>query len=614
MTDEQIIQFLTENRDYFITNDLILSILRSIGWLLVKGLNALLDACRLLYDFTFGLIDITSWPILEDFLAEYSPLIQGIMILSLVALGYMYLFGKNKNHDLLTSILIFAVVFTSSTTIFSTFNSFSTMFKDAVVGGDGIVDGYNLVNQNLYDLIYIDEQIGLSNMTGEAEPPHYPSMTEEDVAMIDITETLSNDKDGLTDNAKDILRKRLEYRIEESKLLDVYNGVLWTDFANTYYYRYQFNYGTFFLTAIAAIIVYLGVSYKNERVVYELFMSRILVTIFSAELSGKRKSVRLLEAIRDGYYALCFTALTLRSYFLFTEYITNSGAGGLMRGIVILLVAFCVVDGANIMEKITGTDAGLSSMAGKLIAGWHAVRGAAMTAQQMRQMNMLKRQTKAMEAMSGNGNGSSMLREGEKGSGFMSDSGNVGNSAEGDDSGGDYQNQSGANEYGQSGNTEASGGNYGDMGDSGEGGYENYSAADNNFGQMDDALSQGDSKAGAADMTENTGPDMGSGSSEDEKSMFDRWSEKASGSNQSEGQVGEVDQHSRRQYSSSGEERRGRANHTGEISQPQSGQNHGAATARGHASERHTGMSNRRSTFDSIAKNARDSDSKKEKE
>ena len=71
--------------------------------MLVKGLNSLLDACQMLYDYTFGLIDITSWSVLEDFLAEYGPLLQGIMVLSLVVLGYMYLFGKNKNHDLLTS-------------------------------------------------------------------------------------------------------------------------------------------------------------------------------------------------------------------------------------------------------------------------------------------------------------------------------------------------------------------------------------------------------------------------------------------------------------------------------------------------------------------------------
>lgn len=543
MTDEQIVEFLVENRDFFITNDLVISILRSIGWMLVKGLNSLLDACQMLYDYTFGLIDITSWSVLEEFLAEYGPLLQGIMVLSLVALGYMYLFGKNKNHDLLTSLLIFAVVFTSSTTVFSTLNSFSILFKDAVTGTEGAVDGTNLVNQNLYDLIYIDEQIGLDNMHSGENPPQYPSMTEEDVAMIDISETLSNDKEGLTDNAKDILSKKLEYRIEQSELTDVYNGVAWTDFANTFYYRYQFHYGTYYLTAIAAIVVFLGVSYKNVRVIYELFQSRILVTLFSADLSGKRKAVRLLEAIRDGYYALCFTALTLRSYFLFTEYVTQTGANGLMRGIVILFVAFCVVDGANIMEKITGVDAGLSTMAGKLIAGMHAVRGAVMAGQQMRQMGMMKRQTKAMEAMAGTGK--AMAGGNEQGSGNLPDPGSSGGDAQdggntdgnsgggtGDTGGGasdqdgaEASSQNGGAEYSQAGDPET--GNDG-SGDSLSGnGSEGASDADSHFSQMDDALDQSGSGAGASEPMENTGPEMGS--SGEEKGMFDRWADKAEG-------------------------------------------------------------------------------------
>lgn len=543
MTDEQIVEFLVENRDFFITNDLVISILRSIGWMLVKGLNSLLDACQMLYDYTFGLIDITSWSVLEDFLAEYGPLLQGIMVLSLVVLGYMYLFGKNKNHDLLTSLLIFAVVFTSSTTLFSTFNSFSVLFKDAVIGTEGAVDGNNLVNQNLYDLIYIDEQIGLDNMSSGENPPQYPSMTEEDVAMIDITEILSNDKEGLTDNAKDILSKKLEYRIEQSELTDVYNGVAWTDFANTFYYRYQFHYGTYYLTAIAAIVVFLGVSYKNVRVIYELFVSRILVTLFSADLSGKRKAVRLLEAIRDGYYALCFTALTLRSYFLFTEYVTQTGANGLVRGIVILFVAFCVVDGANIMEKITGVDAGLSTMAGKLIAGMHAVRGAVMAGQQMRQMSMMKRQTKAMEAMAGtgksmaggNGQGSGNMPDPGSSGGAAQDGGNTdGNSGGGTgDAGGGASDQNSAEASGQNGGAEYSQEGDPETGNGGSGdslsgnGSEGASDADSHFSQMDDALDQSGSSAGASEPMENTGPEMGSGG--EEKGMFERRAEKAEG-------------------------------------------------------------------------------------
>lgn len=566
MTDEQIIEFLMDNLEYFQTNDLVTGILRQIGWLIVKGFNSLLAACSTLYDNTFGLVDITRWSVLEDFIREYEPLVQAILVATLVILGFMFILGKNKKHNLVTSALIFAVVFTSSSYLFSTFNSFAVLFKSAVVGSEGAADGYNLVNQNLYDLVYIDEQIGLRNMSDS--PPQYPEITEQDMDMIDITETVSNEKDGLTDDAKDILGKRLEYGNIESELVDVYNGVAWTDFANTYYYRYHFNYWTYYLTAVAAIVVFLGLSYKNVRIIYELFVSRILITLFSADMSSSRKAVRILESIRDGYYALCFTAITLRSYFLFTDFITSRGSlGDLGQGIILLLLAFCVVDGANIMEKITGVDAGLSSMAGKLIAGMHMVRGATQAVQQARQMGMMKKQTEAMQKIAAGQNqpnGNMNQPPGDSGGTAGSQPG-----PDGTDPGLDPSDQSGntagdnshtdSNSYtdSQSENTNTSESNMESSIDSmneqknsseyteansaegagsvpGEGSGEADSGmqkADDNFRKMDDAI---DGSAGnATDSTEGVGTAM---QKDGDPGMFERWQQKAEQSRTNETQ------------------------------------------------------------------------------
>lgn len=405
MTEEEIVEFLAKNIDYFDTNNLVTWILRELGWLLVKGFNIVIDVLKNLYDHTFGLVDITNWGVLKNFLAEYNPLIKTIMILSLVIVGYMFLFGKDKKHDVFTSLMIFAVVITSSSYLFGTFNTMSIMFKDAVTGSESVTDGYELVNQNLYDLLYIDENGGLIQMNGNT-PPQYAenSLDKKDMKMIDITETLDYSRDGLTNEAEEILSKRLEYASDESRLIDVYNGVAWTSFGNTFYYRYQFNFGTYFLLAIASIFVFAGLAYKNIKIIYELFVGRILATLFSGDLTGKRKMVRILEAIRDGYYALCFTAITLRSFFLFSDYITGRNFGGLERGIMILILAFVVVDGANLMQQITGIDAGMSLMAGKMIAGMHMARGAMSSIRNVRQMSQMKRQTKSLEEMKNSNN------------------------------------------------------------------------------------------------------------------------------------------------------------------------------------------------------------------
>lgn len=400
MTDSQIVEFLQEHSDFFTTNNIIVTVFRTIGWMLVKGVTSLIDICKELYDTTFGLVDITRWSGVEEFLDEFEPLIMAFLILSITILGYMYMFGKNKKHNLFASILIFAVVATSSSYLFQQFNLWSVTFKNAVVGESGDTDGAALVRSYLFDLIYIDEQIGLEHLSDQ-DAPQYAELKEQDLDYVDISEVVDYNTDGLTENAREILKKRLLFKSAgENGLLDVKGGVAWTDFGNTFYYRYTFYYGTYFLSALALLLIYICLAYKNVRIIYEILVSRILVTLKAADLSGNKKTVVILECIRDGYYALCFTAITLRSYFLFGDYLAGqTEIGGMSRAMILLFIAFCVVDGANVMQKITGVDAGLSSMAGKMIAGYHMIRGGAQTVQQARQFHMMKEQRDAMKQM-----------------------------------------------------------------------------------------------------------------------------------------------------------------------------------------------------------------------
>lgn len=390
MSEEQIIQFFQDNIDYMVNNDIILWLFRTLGWGLSKMLASLVGVGKDLYDFTFGLVDITSWSGLDAWVDEFRPLIVTIMTVSLVVLGFMYMFGKNKKHNIATSILMFAVVATSSTFLFSTFNDWTIAFKDAVVSGEGVADGTALINSNLYDLLYIDDQIGLKNMSDDNRP-QYTSIPESEIDFIKITEVM--DWGDVEDSdTKDILKKKLQFRASGGSVLtDVYNGVAWTSIGNDLYFRYKFNFFTYFVDALSVVLIYFCLAYKNVRISYELLVGRVLVTLKSADISTQKKLVKIFESIKDQYFALCFTAITIRSYFIFTDFIKETaGSNGIMRGIVTLLVAFCVVDGSNIMQQISGVDAGLSSFTGKMIAGSHMAQGAMAAVNQSRMLHAMK--------------------------------------------------------------------------------------------------------------------------------------------------------------------------------------------------------------------------------
>lgn len=538
MSEEQIIDFLTENIDYFVTNDFVVAIIRTIGWMLVKGVNQLIEGSKTIYNAAFGLIDITRYTGVQEFINEYEPLLQALLVVSLVVLGYIYILGKEKRHDLLTSLLIFAVVVTSSTYLFSTFNNFTIMFKDAVISGGSNTDGKELIRQNLYDLRYIDEQIGLANLDSSGEIPQYPDLTEKDMRMINIAETLPDDEDGLTEEAKDILSKRLRYVKGGSFLEDVYNGVAMTSFGNTYYFRYQFHYGTYFLNAFALILLYFGLGYVNVKIIVELLRSRVLVVLFSADLSSKKKAVRILESIRDGYYALCFTAIELRLYLILTDYINSKTAlSSFVRGILLVFVAFTMIEGSSIAEKITGVDAGITATTHRLMGAAHAVRGAAQMAMQAKQLSSLNKMSKAT--------GGSDFNRGATESGYTIDSGNGTDGMPGNEtkqnSHTETDSQNITQDVNETGGSDSATGNKMEnagvdataagmekmQGDSMDTNLEsgNTSAADQHFDQMDQAIgSDGERSSEYGNMNRES---PGMTSDYDKKGMFERRSGQA---------------------------------------------------------------------------------------
>lgn len=486
MSEEQIIDFLTENIDYFVTNDFVVAIIRTIGWMLVEGVNQLIEVSKTIYNAAFGLIDITKYTGVQNFINEYEPLLQALLAVSLVALGYIYILGKEKRYDLLTSILIFAVVFTSSTHLFSTFNTFTIMFKDAVINGGNDTDGRELIRQNLYDLRYIDQQIGLANMTSTDDIPQYTNFTETDMRMINISEVITDEEERLTEDAKDILSKRLIYMNGGSFLEDVYNGVAMTSFENTYYFRYQFHYGTYFLNAFALILLYFGLGYVNIKIIVELLRSRVLVLLFSADLSSKKKAVRILESIRDGYYALCFTAIELRLYLIMADYINSqTSLHPLAKGILLGFAACTMIGGSSIAEKITGVDAGVTATMQRLMGAAHAARGMTQMAMQAKQLSTLNKMNKA--------NGGANSGRGAAGSGYASNAGNGTNGMPGNSQSG--TNQDGTTETNSQGSNSA---------DSGDGAYQDGAGTEHS-----ETDSVNGSASSGTDMHENGTESMG---------------------------------------------------------------------------------------------------------
>lgn len=402
-TADEYINVYKNNADILENNSIISSAIRSLLWYITKAIVFIADASEKLYDTAFGFIDITLNDKVSAFIDAFKPVIVGIMALSLLYLGFVFILSHDKKPNLAINICIFALVVTMGTTLFAELNSGILAFKTGV---DSITDKknssqvYKVIDDNLIDLVDIASLDGSKfkslvkldyahankNSKDGKDTYYHSGINRETFSQIDYNEVLNYD--GAQFNwdtaSKKILQNKLNVVVPGKKFTtrEVYNGFGWNsgddaDMGNEFYYRYKFHFLNAWISLAALIIIYITMSYKCVRVEFELVVARLLAFLYSAELSGGEKIKKILVFIRDSYILLCITVICIKVYGIMTGIIHSRIDNGFVEAVFVLFTAFAVIDGPNLVERLLGLDAGLKSSAARLLAAYGAAKGAA---------------------------------------------------------------------------------------------------------------------------------------------------------------------------------------------------------------------------------------------
>ncbi len=394
--EQQIAEVYINNSELFQNNGIIAMGVRWIGWEVTKFLVWLASSCEGLYDTAFGFIDFTSWDKVNEFTESFKPLFVALMCLSLTALGIMLMVFREKRPKILTNILIACLFFTCSTLVFQELNDIAFDLKKGIesVGAgeeeEDVSEIYSIADQGMTDLVVLSDRFdGLQNLDyehkGKNDRYNSPGITEDNFKEIDFNEVLNpkSDQYEWSSIEQDILGNKLFFTSEYgNRVREVYNGFGWNsaddaDLSNEFYYRYQFDFIISWLKLIAFVIVYFCMAYKVTRIAYELVVARLLAFLYSAELSGGEKIGKIFVFIRDSYILLLITTICIRLYGLFNAFITETVDNSFAQAVFIVFAAFCVIDGPNLVEKLLGMDAGLSSSTARMVAAYGAAKGAA---------------------------------------------------------------------------------------------------------------------------------------------------------------------------------------------------------------------------------------------
>lgn len=386
MEDKDVIKILSQNSSLFKKNGIVDSAFRFIGWGITKGIAALADVSSSLYDTCFGFIDFTKYKPVKEFINDWKPVFIALVCLSLLLIGILLCIGWEKKPKIAINLLIAVTVVSSSTYAINTLNKFiSTEVREEILDGESSSVVYNTIGNNIHDLLWLDNTVGLEKLNKKTKGTKnakkvYSSFSKSQFSNMDIQETL--DPDDFEGDAEDILTYGLESEFDTNSaspvikyyLDDLYDGVAWTDLLNEYYYRYTVDYGVLWMELLSLIIIYLFMSYKVIRILYEIVVHRLLAYLYSANLNNNQKVLKILDSLKDSYILLLMTTVMIKFYLLATKFVSAWEISGIAKGIILLFIAFAVIDGPNLVQKLTGADIGASDGMGKIMSMFYGGR------------------------------------------------------------------------------------------------------------------------------------------------------------------------------------------------------------------------------------------------
>ena len=374
LEEDEAVRILIQNESLFESNTIGGNILRYIGWGVTKGLAAVGKAAAGLYDTCFGFVDFTTFPEVCDFIEKWKPVFIALVCLSLLFIGILLCVGWEKKPKIAINLLIAVTVVTSSTWVIGQMNSLiSSGVRNEILEGEGgtsIV--YNVVGTNIHDLVYLDQSFGLENLNRKKKAEKvYKKFTEEQFQNISINETVEPDE--VSEEAEKIMANGIQSEFSDGggikySLDELYDGVAWTDLLNEYYYRYTVDWGAMWMELLSLAIIYLFMSYKVIRCLFEIVVHQLLAYLYSANLNNNQKILKILDSLKDSYILLLMTTVMIKCYLLACRYITSWEISGLSKGFILLFLAFAVIDGPNLVQKLTGSDMGASDGMGKMMS------------------------------------------------------------------------------------------------------------------------------------------------------------------------------------------------------------------------------------------------------
>jgi len=359
---------LEEFQDLLSISDLVRDALRSIGWLLVRGLSFIIDGLEQITNDILLIKSFFNNPQVVEFVQTIQPFLYVILAGSFLFTGYLMIFQKKFDREgfLINLFITLLVLGLLSPTMIKTSEftdkAITSINQDGVYENRDHTLSQSVLQKNVHDLVEYDKTAFKDT---KIKIPN--SIPASQIKNIDINDVFDSDEYRLSKEGEGISQNKLAWNGKEMTETELdQSGVEWN---NQYYYRYHPNWLTILVTLGVMGFTLFSIAYKLARLSFELAFNYVLaILVAPADLHSGQKTKKVIQSILNTFLVIILIFVSIKLYTIGTAYLADT-LDGLAYLIALIAFSAALIDGPNMVERLFGIDAGLKR-------GWGVALGA----------------------------------------------------------------------------------------------------------------------------------------------------------------------------------------------------------------------------------------------
>lgn len=364
------------NQFHFDINDPVSNTMRKIAWGMVKGLHWLVKGLEdVVYNINNALGGFFTSEQIQALQSKIILIALALIVLLILFIGIMNMIKPQQVTTIISNLIIGVVVAIAIPTLLSEAYNFSTQ-AIAYINSDA-----NGSLQKMSDRILIDnitdvtryETEGFKSTTLKYKNNFLLSGNPDKISEIDATELVDPEnmkKPEVWSNK--IVEKNGKQELKELSSGKI--GFVDAPILSGYYYRWKFDWLNIFSTLLVTGTALILSSIKIARLLYELAIHQVMTQIVALlDVMTAQRLKKCIQMLVATFVTLIAVFFMLQVFIIGMTYISNV-TNPILRLILMVALAWSVIDGPNLFEQILGVDAGING-ALKTVYGLKAAGG-----------------------------------------------------------------------------------------------------------------------------------------------------------------------------------------------------------------------------------------------